>query len=75
MRFLVLTILCACSGVSDPVPDAALEIPDPCCALLPDMDAVRTCEPPLPANTCGVIACPMDGGFARVNVCGPRTDP
>ena len=75
-RMALALLLVACGdNLTEPTPDAPPpDPPSPCCSLLPDEDAVRACTPPLPPDTCGVIACPLDGGgFTRINVCGPRT--
>lgn len=77
---LVLALaLIGCGDNTVTEPDDAVVPEDiyvsPCCALLPDQDAVRACNGPLPPGTCGVIACPdPDGGYIRINVCGPMLD-
>jgi hypothetical protein len=77
--FITLTLqACGDNAVGSPdaaaidsQPDAAAV--DPCCALLPDENALRACAMSgLPAGTCGVYVChDSDGGFLTFNVCGP----
>jgi hypothetical protein len=57
----------------DAAPDGYVPPHNPCCDLLPDEDAVRTCVGPLPPNTCGVIVCydAVTGVVTLINVCGP----
>jgi hypothetical protein len=78
--------VCECNGsqcvLSGSEPDAAIDSKldataiDPCCALLPDEDALRACAlPSFPDNTCGVFICPNpDGGFTKISVCGRQID-
>lgn len=73
MRALLIAFVLGC-GDNTEIPvflDASCVVDaDPrCCALLPDLVAVRACAE-VPFNACAVLACPDgDCGFRRIEIC------
>lgn len=79
---VVMLVGCASESAPEPMPDAreAMQVtdastcqPSRCCALLPDVDAVRACETEwLNSGDCGVIVCfAADCTSTKIPFCVP----